>query len=77
MCCLFLPNYPDDEANDWDEEGEKGEGKTQEKTQGPAITIWVAHILCVFSFFFVWEEEEVGESPWCVIKKARETRLVA
>jgi len=52
---LFLPDDPDDEANDWDDEGKKSEGETQEKTQGSAITIWVAHInflLCVFSFSF-------------------------
>ena len=24
-----LPNDPDNKANDWDEEGEKGKGKTQ------------------------------------------------
>lgn len=60
----FLPNDPDDDADDWDDEGKKSEGETQEKTQGSAITIWVAHtnffVVC-FLFPLLSEKEEVGE----------------
>ena len=77
--CQQQPNDPHDEANDRDEEGEKSEGETQEKAQGSAITIWVAHILCVFLSFFS-EKEEVGVNPCCVsvlLRREEDTRLVA
>ena len=39
----MLPNDPNNKTNDWDKEAKKGKGKTQEKAQRPAITIWITH----------------------------------
>lgn len=74
---LVLPDDPDDEANDWDDEGKKSKGKTQEKTQGSAITIWVAHIdffvLC-FLFPLLWERRTERLMVVLLRREERRTR---
>jgi hypothetical protein len=57
----ILPDNPYNKTNDWDKEAEKCKGKTQEKTQGSAITIWIAHNfyeLLVLCFFRREKEQE-------------------
>lgn len=59
-----LPDNPYKKANDWEDETEKGEGKTQEKPQGPALTVCVAHFyefLAISVFFLYLFEKERWE----------------